>query len=147
MEASGPEHRREIHIGPPGQANVPDQRTPIHSIRVPDGYEGTPPTAFSQDNETSAPRVLDEGDIQDEPPEISDEAPTADNMRVLIAEDDPVNSRIIKKRLEKLGHDAYLTVNGEECSSTYGEKSGYFDVVLMDMQVSDGCVDSAICHV
>jgi len=136
MEHSVPEHRREIYVGPPGQANVPDQRTPIHSIRVPDGYEGTPPTAFAKDDETSAPRVLGNDDVQDEPPEVSDSAPTADNMRVLIAEDDPVNSRIIKKRLEKLGHDAYLTVNGEECSSTYGEKSGWFDVVLMDMQVS-----------
>jgi CheY-like chemotaxis protein len=56
-------------------------------------------------------------------------------MRVLVAEDDPVNSRIIKKRLEKLGHDVYLTVNGEECAGTYGEKTGFFDIVLMDMQV------------
>ena len=28
-----------------------------------------------------------------------------------------------------------IVVNGEECSSTYGEKSGFFDVILMDMQV------------
>ena len=140
LEVTSPEHRREIHIGPPGQANVPDQRTPIHSVRVSDGYEGTPPTAFAKDDGTSAPRVLGNDDVQDEPPETSEKAPTAENMRVLIAEDDPVNSRIIKKRLEKLGHDAYLTVNGEECSSTYGEKSGYFDVVLMDMQVSDRMV-------
>jgi CheY-like chemotaxis protein len=56
-------------------------------------------------------------------------------MRVLVAEDDPVNSRIIKKRLEKMGHEIYLTTNGEECSSMHGDKSGFFDVVLMDMQV------------
>ena len=56
-------------------------------------------------------------------------------MRVLVAEDDPVNSRIIKKRLEKLGHEVYLTVNGEECAGAYAEKTGYFDIVLMDIQV------------
>ena len=60
---------------------------------------------------------------------------SAEHMRVLIAEDDPINSRIIQKRLEKQGHHPYLTMNGEECASIYGEKPGYFDAVLMDMQV------------
>ena len=60
----------------------------------------------------------------------------AENLQVLVAEDDPINSKIIKKRLEKLGHNVYLTVNGEECSSTFGERPLCFDVILMDMQVS-----------
>ena len=60
---------------------------------------------------------------------------TGEDLHVLVAEDDPINSRIIKKRLEKIGHSVHLTVNGEECSSTYGENPGSFDVVLMDMQV------------
>jgi CheY-like chemotaxis protein len=37
--------------------------------------------------------------------------------------------------LEKLGHEVYLTVNGEDCASAYSEKTGFFDIVLMDMQV------------
>jgi CheY-like chemotaxis protein len=41
----------------------------------------------------------------------------------------------MKKRLEKLGHSAYLTVNGEECSSAYGEMTADFDAVLMDLQM------------
>nr|OQN98794.1 hypothetical protein B0A51_18498 [Rachicladosporium sp. CCFEE 5018] len=66
-------------------------------------------------------------------------------MHVLVAEDDPVNSRIIKKRLEKLGHEVYLTVNGEECASAYGEKTGYFDIVLMDMQpIVDGLTSTKL---
>ena len=60
----------------------------------------------------------------------------AESLRVLVAEDDPVNSKIVKKRLEKAGHVVYLTVNGEECAATYGERAGHYDVVLMDMQVS-----------
>jgi len=67
-------------------------------------------------------------------------------MQVLVAEDDPVNSRIIQKRLSKLGHEVSLTVNGEECSSAYGDKSGSFDIVLMDMQVSDSR-SSSVVHV
>ena len=101
---------------------------PIKSVRVPD--ELNSPGPF--DDPSSAPRVL--GDVKDIPDD-TDEAPIADHMRVLVAEDYPVNSRIIKKRLEKLGHEVYLTVNGEECAGAYGEKTGFFDIVLMDMQV------------
>ncbi|PSK33647.1 Histidine protein kinase 1 [Elsinoe australis] len=123
-----PEHRREIRIGPPGQANLPDSRTPIRSVRIPDQFEGSSPTSIG--GFSSAGSVAEQA-ASPRPQSTTD----AKHMRVLIAEDDPVNSRIIKKRLEKLGHMPCLTVNGEECSSAYGEKSGYFDVVLMDMQM------------
>lgn len=116
---------------PPGRASIMDQSRPVRAVRVPEESDDFPAAAQDQPQESS--RVI--GEPQREPPEKSDEAPTADHMRVLVAEDDPVNSRIIKKRLEKMGHEIYLTSNGEECSSTYGDKSGFFDVVLMDMQV------------
>jgi light-regulated signal transduction histidine kinase (bacteriophytochrome) len=118
----------EPRISRPGTFEVEGQNVPIRSIRMPD--ELGSPGPF--DDPTSAPRVL--GDVKDMPDD-TDEAPTAEHMRVLVAEDDPVNSRIIKKRLEKLGHEVYLTVNGEECAGAYGEKTGFFDIVLMDMQV------------
>lgn len=57
-------------------------------------------------------------------------------LRTLVAEDDPINSKIIRKRLEKSGHEVYHTMNGEECARAYGERPTFFDVVLMDMQVS-----------
>lgn len=72
-------------------------------------------------------------------PDDTKEPPTTEHMRVLVAEDDPVNSRIIKKRLEKIGHEVYLTINGEECYSAYSEQPGYFDLVLMDLQASNNC--------
>lgn len=62
--------------------------------------------------------------------------PTADHLHILVAEDDPINSKIMKKRLEKIGHTVQLTINGEECSSAYEDRAAFFDVVLMDMQVS-----------
>lgn len=61
--------------------------------------------------------------------------PTAEALHILVAEDDPINSKIMKKRLEKIGHTVQLTINGEECSSAYGDRAAFFDVVLMDMQV------------
>ena len=61
--------------------------------------------------------------------------PSADKMRVLVAEDDPVNSRIIDKRLSKLGHQVRLTSNGAECAHVYREEGSHFDIILMDIQV------------
>ena len=112
----------------PGQAHVTDSGTPIRPIRMPDDLNEASPKSDPH----AASRVL--FDLSDEHEKRKD-PPTADNLHVLVAEDDPINSRIIKKRLEKFGHTVSLTVNGEDCSSVYGEKVGFFDVVLMDMQV------------
>jgi CheY-like chemotaxis protein len=54
---------------------------------------------------------------------------------VLVAEDDPVNSKIIQKRLTKLGHTVKLTSNGEECAGAFALATKEFDVILMDLQM------------
>ncbi|PYI00767.1 sensor histidine kinase/response regulator [Aspergillus sclerotiicarbonarius CBS 121057] len=54
---------------------------------------------------------------------------------VLVAEDDPVNGKIVQKRLGKTGHAVHLTVNGEECAASYRADPAQFDVVLMDIQM------------
>jgi hypothetical protein len=56
-------------------------------------------------------------------------------LRVLVAEDDPINSRIIHKRLTKLGHTVELTGNGEACANAFCSNSKGFDVIMMDIQV------------
>ncbi|MCJ1291276.1 Light-sensor Protein kinase [Xylographa carneopallida] len=114
-----------------GQASVLGSKTPVRPIRIPD--EAEQDTAPVEKSSRSAARVLFE--IPDKPVEASP-SPTADHLNVLVAEDDPINSKIIKKRLEKLGHDVSLTINGEECASAYGDDQAFYDVVLMDMQAS-----------
>lgn len=57
------------------------------------------------------------------------------SLHVLVAEDDPINSTIVRKRLEKLGHTVYLTVNGKECATAYRENPSSYDALLMDIQV------------
>lgn len=57
------------------------------------------------------------------------------SFKVLVAEDDPINSKIIKKRMERLGHGVSLTVNGAECVDLFMKNSKEYDIVLMDMQV------------
>ncbi|MCJ1420952.1 Light-sensor Protein kinase [Xylographa parallela] len=114
----------------PGQATVLGSKTPVRPVRIPDEASQDPKPVGSSSR--SAARVLFE--IQDKSVEES-QTPTADQLNVLVAEDDPINSKIIKKRLEKLGHSVCLTINGEECASAYGDRQAFFDVVLMDMQM------------
>ena len=118
----------------PGLANVTDSKMPIRPIRMPgDTSLGSPrsdhpPREFVP---RTPSRVL-----FDVPDKASDAKPfNAENLQVLVAEDDPINSKIIQKRLSKIGHQVHLTINGEECSNTYGDRPTYYDVVLMDMQV------------
>jgi hypothetical protein len=133
--------RRSASI--PGQTDVVGQGTPIRSVRMSDNGQSGSPYSTSEDRPLSAPEIdMMSSSLPEEPTLTASPANTdepirldAKHMRVLVAEDDPVNSRIIKKRLEKLVHEVWLTVNGEECASTYCDNPGVFDIVLMDMQV------------
>ena len=114
----------------PGQEKIVDSRTPIRPVRVPS--EGA---NIESPHNRSQPRVVFE--LPDKLPVKEREEPlSAEQFSVLVAEDDPVNSKIVKKRLEKLGHTVHCTVNGEECSRAHGERAASYDVVLMDLQVS-----------
>ncbi|KAI4943147.1 hypothetical protein J4E91_009587 [Alternaria rosae] len=126
-----PPHQRSMQSDHPGEATVPGSGAPITALKMPDEGGDSP-----VDPRPKPGSVL--GEVQgDTPiqPSAEPENLTSDHMRVLVAEDDPVNSRIVKKRLEKLGHEVHLTVNGEECSSAYCDNSRDIDVVLMDMQM------------
>ncbi|KAK7744235.1 hypothetical protein SLS53_003756 [Cytospora paraplurivora] len=131
---------------PVGLEYITDSKTPIRPVKVPDEYHDLPERP-AQPSETSG--VLFE--IVDNPkPGISrvDTAATTDEsnvdkaglspsakLQVLIAEDDPINMKVLRKRLEKAGHTVHHTVNGEDCAAVYREGPEQFDVVLMDMQM------------
>jgi len=59
-------------------------------------------------------------------------------LRVLVAEDNPVNVKVIQRMLQRLGCSSKIASNGIEASRM--ALSGEFDLVLMDMQmpVCDG---------
>lgn len=126
---------------------ITDSKTPIRPIKVPDEYLDQPEQP-AQPSETSG-IVFDLGDCPMPPTRSGpgSAATTTDGnvqltskprfakLHVLVAEDDPINMKILRKRLEKAGHIVYHAVNGEDCAAAYRETSGQFDVVLMDMQV------------
>jgi PAS domain S-box-containing protein len=62
----------------------------------------------------------------------------ADKKRVLIAEDNALNRRLIEAYMKKLGHEFAVAENGEEVIALLKDRC--FDVVLMDLEmpVMDG---------
>jgi PAS domain S-box-containing protein len=57
------------------------------------------------------------------------------SLRVLLAEDNPVNQKLAVRLLEKLGHAVVLANNGREALEAVGREE--FDVVLMDVQMPE----------
>ena len=56
-------------------------------------------------------------------------------LLVLLAEDNPVNQRLVKRLLEKRGHQVEIASTGREAVAMAEE--GRFDVILMDVQMPD----------
>ncbi|KAJ4416227.1 hypothetical protein N0V82_006899 [Gnomoniopsis sp. IMI 355080] len=134
-----------LDIGEPESEEQSRQRrlskgTPIRPVKVPDEYTDQPdhPT---QPSETSGV-VFELGDDTSRAPATTFDAvahqsnqPDSAKLQVLVAEDDPINMKILRKRLEKAGHTVHHTVNGEDCAAAYRDSAGKYDVVLMDMQM------------
>jgi signal transduction histidine kinase/DNA-binding response OmpR family regulator/HPt (histidine-containing phosphotransfer) domain-containing protein len=78
---------------------------------------------------------------QNQPAEVADASvPLAASslpgkLRVLLAEDNPVNQRLVVKLMEKQGHTVVVTGNGKEALAAL--EGGRFQVVLMDVQMPE----------
>lgn len=57
----------------------------------------------------------------------------ARTLRVLLAEDNPINQLVVRRPLEALGHDVVSCEDGERAVQLCSE--GNFDIVLMDVQM------------
>jgi PAS domain S-box-containing protein len=73
------------------------------------------------------------------PPDRSSEGsiPPAKNpaLRILLAEDNPVNQRVVSMMLRQRGHDVTVAGNGKEAVEIYRERA--FDLVFMDIQMPE----------
>jgi CheY-like chemotaxis protein len=125
-----------------GFVDVRDSSTPIRPIKVPDEYRDMPtqPAGHEQSHVLfELPSDSSQKEKERETTESVTSSGTLDEpnplLQVLVAEDDPINMKVLKKRLERAGHEITHTVNGEHCATVYQEQSPAFDVVLMDMQM------------
>jgi CheY-like chemotaxis protein len=123
-----------------GAAKVRDSKVPVRAIKVPDEYIDIP-SSFKPEKkaagsisevDTDATETKRRGSL------VSSTITEGNALHVLVAEDDPINMKILKKRLERAGNSIHHSVNGQDCAETYSDNSSAFDVVLMDMQVSRG---------
>ena len=58
-----------------------------------------------------------------------------DGVRILIAEDNPVNMSVAKRFLQKWGIEVTEAVNGKEAVRQF--KKDYFDVLLIDLEMPE----------
>jgi two-component system, sensor histidine kinase and response regulator len=56
-------------------------------------------------------------------------------LRILVAEDNPVNERVARRLLEKQGHTVLVAHNGREALALAGSEK--LDVILMDVQMPE----------
>jgi CheY-like chemotaxis protein len=61
------------------------------------------------------------------------EKKAASSLKILLAEDNPVNQTILVKMLEKRGHETTVAQNGLEAVAAL--QAGTFDLLLMDIQM------------
>lgn len=75
--------------------------------------------------------------LTSKPPKLTelDKGENQRSLQVLIAEDDPVNMRVLTTRLERAGHKVFQTLNGEDCAAFFKKSPEVVDIVLMDMQM------------
>lgn len=63
------------------------------------------------------------------------ELPERQSLSVLIAEDNPINARLLTRRLHKLGYEVEVACDGQECHDHFAANPQKVDVILMDLQV------------
>jgi CheY-like chemotaxis protein len=56
-------------------------------------------------------------------------------LRVLLAEDNPVNQKLAQRFVEKMGHQIVVVNNGAEAVRAHAD--GGFDLILMDLQMPE----------
>jgi signal transduction histidine kinase/CheY-like chemotaxis protein len=56
-------------------------------------------------------------------------------IRILVAEDNVINQRLVKRMLEKMGHAAKLVSDGKAALEAYKKET--FDLILMDVQMPE----------
>jgi hypothetical protein len=61
--------------------------------------------------------------------------PKEPNLKVLYAEDNLLNSRLLEERLRKKEYEVHVVADGQICADTVRATPDEYDIILMDIQV------------
>jgi CheY-like chemotaxis protein len=75
------------------------------------------------------------GEADKTPINVVPQSATPKSLRILLAEDNPVNQRLAARMLEKEGHEVAVASNGKEAFAMWLDSP--FDLILMDMQMPE----------
>ena len=70
-----------------------------------------------------------------EEPAVDEAAPKLQDARILFAEDDVINARVIEAMLQKGGHQVEVARNGHEVMEIYGRNPQGYDLLILDMMM------------
>lgn len=121
--------QEEIH--PPTSNPIPDCE---HAIR-------SPPMMPAVSSPLSSESNVKDGDSISPSDAVASAVVTGapDFLSVLVAEDNPINARILHKRLLKMGHHVEVVPDGQSCYDVFVARPCDFDIILMDIQVCISC--------
>lgn len=101
----------------------------VSVVRVPQRHQQAKAHRLTS-NSASAPRSRANGQ---DPPATA--AVKVKILKILIAEDDPINRTILQKRFQLDKHELKLTNDGSDCYDEYAANPTIYDVILMDLQM------------
>ncbi|KAI5778108.1 hypothetical protein EDC01DRAFT_374673 [Geopyxis carbonaria] len=119
----------------PGQKKIDTSIAPVKPMKISAESVSVPAEKAGLPSASTFPRKLGIAANSDSKKKSLPPPENPEKFVILVAEDDPINSKIVQKRLEKMGHDVELTVNGKECFEVFGNTGSKYDAVLMDMQM------------
>jgi len=117
-----------------GEFLVQDSGVPIRPVKIQEDEVDIPAAGKSPNN----PSSLSPSNLTPARTPISLKGASQfkqKRLHVLVAEDDPANCAILKKRLEIDGHEVTLTKDGSEAVETFAGSWRDCDIILMDLQV------------
>jgi hypothetical protein len=136
----------------PNEASQPARHSESQHIRrtmLPDGLIIPSPDLQTLENVTSAdeqvgtPSNQSSTDLSGSTFPFQMDSERRERLSVLIAEDNPVNARVLTRRLLRLGHEVELALDGQQCHDHFTLNPHTVDVILMDLQVR---IDRLIWH-
>lgn len=98
-------------------------------------HSSTDPQTTATPSEGSSSLFSPSTETSTEPSHQSSGKTGSTKLRILVAEDDPVNSAIMSKRLENSGHTVQLASTGDACVNIFSLGPKAFDLILMNIQV------------